>query len=430
MITKYFKDFWKKLKANTFYRNIAIVASGNIAARLLTILLTPIITRIYSPADYGIYNVFMSIIGITGALVTLRYSVTIPVARDEKLADNLLKLCFIITIVLSLLWLLLVLLFGEYLSKHFESDSLESFLWLIPIVFFGKGIYEALNNWAVRYRDFKLITHTKLTQSVSSSLVKIGLGLINVKPLGLLIGHIVSETAGIANIFSKLIKTRPDFFKEFSPRAIKTAAIRYKRFPLVQSWSQLFLSAGAQLPVLLLGYYHGAAIVGIFGLANTMIRMPMDLLGQSVSQVYFGEISIFGKENPTKIYTLTISLIRRLLIIGIIPIALIAIFGPWVFSLIFGPQWADAGLYARLLSIYVLFAFISAPVANIFNVYERMDIQLSLNIFRVIVVTLVFVFSGYFGFSPLSTIGNYSICLSFYYLFLVIRVIKLIKSNL
>src|SRR5690606_6150477 len=110
-------------------------------------------------------------------------------------------------------------------------------------------------------------------------------------------------------------------------------------------------------------------------------------------------------------------------------IALIAIFGPWVFSLIFGPQWADAGLYARLLSIYVLFAFISAPVANIFNVYERMDIQLSLNIFRVIVVTLVFVFSGYFGFSPLSTIGIYSICLSFYYLFLVIRVIKLIKSN-
>jgi len=430
MITNYLIEFREKLKANTFYRNIAIVASGNITARLITILLTPLITRIYSPADYGIYSIFMSIIGISGALVTLRYSVTIPLARDEKIADNLLKLCFIITITLSLLWLLFVFLFGKYLSIHFETEEIKTFSWLIPIVFFGKGIYEALNNWAVRYRDFKLITRTKLTQSVSSSFVKIVLGLLNVKPLGLLIGHIVSETAGVVSIFSKLIKIRPEFFKEMSLPAIRNAAIRYKRFPLVQSWSQLLLSAGAQLPVLLLGYYHRAEIVGIFGLANTMIRLPMDLVGQSVSQVYFGEISMFGKENPRKIYNLTVTLLKRLLKVGFIPIALIGILGPWIFSLVFGAEWSDTGMYARLLSIYVLFAFISAPVANIFNVYERMDIQLSLNIFRVIVVTVVFVFSGYYGFSPLSTIGIYSICLSFYYLLLIVKAIKLIKVNL
>jgi O-antigen/teichoic acid export membrane protein len=423
-------SFWEKLKANTFYKNIALVASGNITAKLITILLTPVITRIYSPADYGIYNVFMSIIGITGALATLRYSVTIPVARDEKLADNLLKLCFIITITLSLLWLLFILLFGNFISIHLESEGLKSFLWLIPIVFFGKGIYEALNNWAVRYRDFKLITRTKLTQSVSSSIVKIGLGLLNIKPLGLLIGHIVNETAGVANIFSKLIKTRPQFFNELSLPEIKSAAIRYKRFPLVQSWSQLLLSAGAQLPILLLGFYYGAGVVGVFGLANTMIRLPMDLVGQSVSQVYFGEISKFGKENPRKIYNLTLTLIKRLLQVGIIPIALIAILGPWIFSLVFGAEWYDAGFYARLLSIYALFAFLSAPVANIFNVYERMDIQLSLNIFRVVLVILVFVICGYLKLTPVYTIGVYSISLSFYFMFLVFRVLKLVKSNL
>src|SRR5690554_3967234 len=106
MLLKNISSFWEKLKGNTFYKNIAIVASGNITARLITILLTPVITRLYSPADYGIYNVFMSVIGITGALATLRYSVTIPVARDEKLADNLLKLCFIITLSISIFWLL------------------------------------------------------------------------------------------------------------------------------------------------------------------------------------------------------------------------------------------------------------------------------------------------------------------------------------
>lgn len=430
MLKKHLTNFGKKFKANTFYKNITIVASGNIIARLITILLTPIITRIYSPADYGIYNVFMSVIGITGALATLRYSVTIPVASDEKLADNLLRLCFLITSFLSLLWLAFVLFFGDNISIHFQTESLKSFLWLIPIVFFGKGIYEALNNWAVRYRDFKLITRTKLTQSVSSSIVKISLGLLNIKPLGLLIGYIVSETAGITKILSKLTRTRPHFFKEFSLPEIKSAAIRYKRFPLVQSWSQLLLATGSQLPVLLLGLYYNAEVVGIFGLANTMIRLPMDLIGQSVSQVYFGEISKFGKNNPQKIYNLTVTLIKRLLKVGIIPIALIAFLGSWIFSLVFGSEWYDAGMYARLLSFYVLFAFISAPVANIFNVYERMDIQFSLNIFRVVLVALVFIICSYFKLTPLYTIGIYSICLSFYYLFLVLRVLKLVKSNI
>ncbi len=427
MLKKHFSKFWNKLKANTFYRNITIVASGNITARLITILLTPVITRLYTPDEYGIYNIFMSVIGISGALATLRYSVTIPIVKEEKVADNLLKLCFVITVVLSIIWVLIITIFGDSIANHFNNGNVRPFLWLIPIAFLGKGIYEALNNWAIRYRDFKLITRTRLSQSISSSIIKIGLGLFKFNSLGLLIGYIVNETAGITNILSKLIKKRPLIFKEFSFSEIKSAAIRYKRFPLVQSWSQLLLSTGAQLPILLLGVYYGSSVVGIFGLANTMIRLPMDLIGQSVSQVYFGEISNLGKDNSRKIYNLTVSLIKRLFIVGIFPISLITLLGPWIFSLVFGSEWYDAGIYARLLSVYVLFAFISAPVANIFNLYERMGIQLNLNIFRLILVAGVFFVCGYLKLTPIYTIAIYSVSMTSYYLFLIIRIIRLIR---
>jgi len=129
-----FNKFSKRLEANVFYNNIAVVAGGNVTAKLIGIALTPIITRIYTPADYGVFNVFMSIVGITGSLATLRYAITIPIAGNEKIADNLLRLCFLVTFALSLLWVFFVAIFGETISLHYEIQQLNTYLWLIPIV--------------------------------------------------------------------------------------------------------------------------------------------------------------------------------------------------------------------------------------------------------------------------------------------------------
>lgn len=422
-------SFKEKLDKSLFFQNIVIVAGGNVTAKLIGILATPIVTRLYTPENYGLYTVFMSIIGITGSLATLRYSVTIPIAKDENIADNLLRLCFIVTSVLSLIWLLIVVLFGNWISNYYHSENLLHFLWLIPVIFFGQGIYDALNNWAIRNKGFKLITKTKISQSVSSSSIKIGLGLLKVAPLGLFLGHIAQEAAGIGSLSSKLKRIRPEFFKGFSFKDIKLAAIRYKKFPLVQSWSQLLLALGAQLPVLLLGTFYDTQVVGVFGLAISMISLPMDLIGQSVAQVYYGEISKFGKENSAKIYNLSISLIKKLFLIGIIPVGMLIALGPWIFKIVFGPEWRDAGIYSQLLSFMILTRFISTPIANVFNVYEAQKAQLILNVIRVVVVLLVFWGSAKLSFSPIYTIGLYSLSMTLYYGFLSTIVLKVIKKN-
>lgn len=420
--------YWERFKNNIFFQNILVVAGGNSVAKLIGILATPIITRLYTPEDYGIYTVFMSIIAITGSIVTLRYSVTIPLAKEEKTADNLIKLCLLVTFSLSLLWLLFVAIFKGQISDHFQIDNLQHYLWLIPIVFLGKGIYETLNSWAIRNKGFKLITRTKVSQSVSSSVVKIGFGLLKVAPLGLLIGVIAQEIAGIGSLFSKMRNVKPDFFKRSSLKDIKTVAIRYKDFPLIQSWSQFLLASGAQLPVILLGLYYDNQVVGVFGLAMSMISLPMDLIGQSVAQVYFAEIAKIGKENSVKIYNLSISLIKKLFIVGLFPVGLLIAFGPWIFKLVFGPEWFDAGFYARLLSLMILTRFISSPISNIFNVYEKQKTQLILNVIRVIVVLLVFCGSSLLSFSPMYTIGLYSMAMTLYYGFLSVVVLRVVKN--
>lgn len=420
----------EKLKSNIFFQNIAVVAGGNVTAKLIGIIAAPIITRLYTPEDYGIFSVFLSVVGVVGSLATLRYAVTIPIAKEEKLADNILKLCFLITLSLSIVWFIGIALFGKFFTVQFSAEQLQPYLWLMPVVFLGKGIYEALNNWAVRTRKFRLITRTKVSQGVSSAGVKIGLGALGVTPLGLFIGHIALEAAGITSLFSKLIQLKPDFLKTFSWTGIKYAAKRYKKFPLVQSWSQLLLALGAQLPVLLIGAFYGVEVVGVFGLAQNMINMPMDLIGQSVAQVYYAEISKYGKNNPEKIYKLSVSIIKKLFWVGLIPVGLLIAFGPWVFKLVFGPEWLDAGVYARFLSILILTRFISSPIANIFNVYEKQSLQLTLNIVRVVLVFVAFYTSNLFNLSALNSIGIYSILMTVYYAFLTIIVLRVVKKNI
>jgi len=409
-ITKY----REKLKHNIFFQNIAVVTGGNVIAKLIGIIAAPIITRLYTPEDYGIFSVFLSVVGVVGSLATLRYAITIPIAKEEKLADNILKLCFLISLSLSIVWYIGISMFGKFITVQFSAKQLQPYLWLMPVVFLSKGIYEALNNWAVRSRNFKIITRTKISQGVSSAGVKIGLGALRITPLGLFIGQIAQDGAGITSLLSKLVSVKPDFFKSFSWKEIKFAANRYKKFPLVQSWSQLLLALGAQLPVLLIGAFYGVEVVGVFGLAQSMINMPMNLIGQSVAQVYYAEISKYGKNNPGKIYNLSISIIKKLFWIGLIPVGIIALFGPWLFSLVFGSEWQDAGLYARYFSLVILTRFISSPVTNIFNVFELQGLQLTLNIARVIIITIIFSLSNFLNFSAKEAMILYGIIMPIY----------------
>ncbi|SFS55185.1 Membrane protein involved in the export of O-antigen and teichoic acid [Zhouia amylolytica] len=425
-----FEEYKRRLKDNIFIQNIALVAGGNAVAKLVAVISAPVITRLYSTEEYGIFSVLISIITVIGSLSTLRYSVTIPIAQGEKLAYNLLRLCFLITTGITFLLVVGVIIFGDYLTIHFSAEELRPFLWLIPFSIFFKGIYESLNNWAIRVQKFRLITRTKISQGISSAVVKISFGFIGITPLGLFLGFLAQEAMGILSIFLKLLKLNPRLLYSFSIKEIKLAALRFKKFPLIQSWSQLLLGLGAQLPVILIGFFYGVEVAGVFGLAQNMINMPMDLIGQSVAQVYYSEISRLGKSNSRKIYDLSISIVKKMFWIGLIPVIVIAVIGPWLFSFVFGNEWEDAGHYARFFSLIILTRFISSPITNVFNVMEKQSLQLILNIIRVFIVCLIFGISHWLQLSAKNAILVYSSIFPLYSILGLIIAIKLLKSNL
>ena len=167
-----------------FFKNVVLIASGTAAAQIVTMLSTPVVTRLYTPSDFGVLTVFTALIGVLGPLSTLRYAVTIPLAENEGLADNLIRLCFLITLLLSLIILIIVLLFGNFFAARFSFSYVASYLWILPAGLLGAGLYETLSSWAQRRKHFSVIARTKISRGISSSGIKIGLGWLNIKPLG------------------------------------------------------------------------------------------------------------------------------------------------------------------------------------------------------------------------------------------------------
>lgn len=419
----------ERFNKSSFYKSIAWVAGGTAAAQAVTIISAPVITRLYTPSDYGVLAVFVAILGIMRPLSTLTYSVTIPLAEDEDLAHNVLNLCFLITLTISFFLAAIILVLGDFIVAKFSVPQAAPYLWLLPVCLLGAGLYQALSSWAIRMKFFKTIARTKLSQSVSAAGIKIGLGWLGIQPLGLLLGLLASSMAGCGSITRKLIKEEPHVFRRISWRGMIYAAKRFSRFPLFRSWSRLLLALNGCLPVFFIAALFGVEVVGLFGLAHSMVNLPMNLIGSSVAQVYYAEIAGYGKSRPDKIRRLSISIMRRMLYVGIIPMGTIMIAGPWLFSFVFGAEWHDAGVYARLLSMIILVKFMSSPVASCLDVFEMQRTQLILNMVRMLLMVAVFMASKALGFSPLVTVAVYSFGLTFYSAVSIVFILFILKRE-
>lgn len=413
--------------SSSVFRNMAMLAGGSGVAKIVGVISIPIITRIYTPEHMGVLAVFVALTAMLVPFGTLRYSMALPLPKNDGLALNLAVLCLISLGVMSVVTALVLSFFAKPILTLLDMQLLLPYWWLLIFTVIGAGLYEILSQWAIREKAFRIIAKTRVWQSLSGSFVKIGLGLLALKPLGLLLGHMVTQAGGIlslANSFKKKFKARGRFV---SKRRILFLLKHYSAFPKYRLPSQFLLVFSVQAPLIFSAKLFGAETTGQLGLALTALALPIALFGQTTGQAYYGEIAKIGRKNPGQIRKITKCVLKRLFILSIVPASILVMGGPWLFSVLFGEAWYNAGIFARILAIYLMAQFVSAPLMNVLNVFERQGLFLRVNVGRVILVVLIFSFSFYFDFSATLTIFFYSIVLTAHYLGISFTIYRLIK---
>lgn len=373
-----------------FGRQVTLLAGGTTLGRSVVILAAPLLTRLYSPSDFGLLVVYTALLGILGSIVCLRYEVAIPLPVSDRSAANLLVLCLLVALVMTLAIGLPVLLAPAWLAGLLGVPALAPHLWLVPVGLLGTGVYQAFSYWSIRKQDVRRLASTRIVQGVGQVVVQIGWGLGIGGPFGLLLGGAFSQMAGSGSLAAAAWRGDRAVIPAIRRRGLGRALRRYRRFPLLATWSALLNAMTRQLPAILLAVLFGAGVAGLYALAQRIVRTPMQLIGGAVAQVYMGQAARQARQDPTVLRRLVGRVTVRMLLLGSLPIGAVALGGPWLFRLLFGPAWADTGRYVQLLAPAFLAQFAIAPMLQTFDVLERQDLHLAWNVLQLAALGGVF----------------------------------------
>lgn len=411
-------------------KNMAVLASGTAFAKLIAFILTPIITRIYTPEDFGLLAIFTSTLALMAPLITFRYSVTIPLPSNTGLAVNILVLTIAITIFISGLFTTVLYLGGDLIFGVFSMPQLANLWWLLGIGVFFIGLYESLSSMAVREKMFSTLSRTKIHRAVFGSLTQIGFGLLGVKPLGLLIGNVVSQSAGFLTIFRKVKQIIINEINTVSLSRLKFLAKWYIAFPKFQIGSRFLLALSSKLPIIFVAYIYDPDATGQLSLSLMVVAIPMSLVGEAIGKAYYSEIAEIGRKKTGQIKQITDQLTKKMFFVSLIPFLVLLVFSPVLFEIVFGENWIEAGWLTSALSFSLISQFISSPISNTLSVFRKEDYYLKIQIFRIILVSICFLLGYSLGFSLLVTILMYSLTLFCHRLVVLIAIRKIISNEI
>lgn len=359
-----------KRKISGFAGDVLKLVSGTAFAQLIGLLAAPVLTRLYVPEAYGIVALFAAITGIFGVIACMRYELAIMLPERDEEAANLLGVCLGFTLLISLLLAPLVWWGRAPLLRGLNAPALESYLWLAPFGVFISGVFQALNYWNSRTKHFGRLSIAGVTSSLTTTSLNLGLGFAGHATAGSMIVSGIAGQAVATSVLGSQIRgdDRNLFFKSIRWRAMWEEIKRYKKFPLYDSWASLMNVISGQLPPLLLASFFSSTVVGFYALGYRLLTMPATLIGGAISQVFFQHAAV-AKNNGTLIRVVR-NTFTRLVALGLFPILLVMITGKDIFSVVFGSQWAEAGVYAQILAPWVLLNFVSSPISTIFSILE------------------------------------------------------------
>ena len=369
-----------------FVRGALAIASATGAAQLIGILSSPIVTRLYSPSDYGAYAVAASFLIVLISVACLRYDLAIPLPKSDTTAANVLALCLVAAVAVTLVSLPILWLVGPRILDTVGASALSPYVFLMPIGVLSGGIVAAFTGWMIRTKSYSEIAANRLTQSGTVVVAQVGFGLLGLGAAGLLIGTVAGNIAGTSRLVRAAWRGSATSIRAVSRREVASTGNRYRRFPIYSAPSAFLNNVGLEAPLLLIVALYGTGVGGQFALAQRVVALPVFVLAAAVGQVYFAEAARLQQQDPTALRRLFWSTTRSLALTAIGPFLLAALLAPLLFTVLFGQAWSEAGLYVAILAPMYFLQFVATPTGGTLDVLERQDLHLVREIGRLCLI--------------------------------------------
>ncbi|MFC3532474.1 lipopolysaccharide biosynthesis protein [Vogesella facilis] len=350
----------QRLAAGGFARNVATLASGAALAQALPLLFAPLLTRLYTPADFGLLAVFVAWLSNLAVIATARFDMAVVLPKTDEEAARLMRLALLINTALLLLCLLLFWPWHQAIATLLQAPALAPWLPLLPLGVWLAGGVAAWTAWNNRRRRYAANAQGRVAQSLGVSILQVAAGWSGLAAGGLIVSQLLGQALALLALLRGDLAARFAFLRGHQRQALLAVARRYREFPLVNTPHAFVVAFQDSLMLAMLSALSGAGIVGQYALVLRVLKLPAALVGQAVAQVVFRDLA----EAAASGRALSGLLKRALLILAalsVLPFGVLAVWGGPLFALVFGPAWHGAGQIAALLAPYFAAAFIAGP---------------------------------------------------------------------
>ncbi|HEY9722872.1 MAG TPA: lipopolysaccharide biosynthesis protein [Oscillatoriaceae cyanobacterium] len=362
----------KFLPQGSLGRRLSLLVGSAALGQLLKLALAPLLTRLYDPRDFGVLAAYISILTLIGVVSTFCYEMAIPLAKKDTEAVNVTFVALGLLVVTSTLVSFAIAWVGPLIVAPLKTPGLVQYLWMLPIGVSAGGLFTLGNAWAIRRERYVPLARGRFLQNAGQAI-----GQLVLAPLGctgLLLGDLLGRILSGVLLFSEGLGHEGQLLTQTRLDRMRDAALRFRRFPFPTTGSLLLNAVGVQVPTLMLAAFYGPGALGLYALCQRVIGLPLSLVGDATAQVYLGEFARSVRTDLGAVRGLFLKTTVQLLCVSAVPFAVLGLTGPWLFGLVFGPAWREAGTFLQLMTPMLFAQFATNPLAGTLGLLERHDL--------------------------------------------------------
>lgn len=418
------KKIINSIYSSTLVKNTLKLSASNVALMFLPLIVTPILSRLYTPEEYGVWGVFSGVLFILNSFIFLSYENTIVKSNNDDEIPSLLILCLGVSIMISLLSSVLFWT-GKILSISFflkYPNVLYLFFSLTSSACFTLLI--CLSN---RYKKYGAMSIANTTNGFLQAVIRILWGIFPLIGLGLIIGNILAHILASLLLFILIVPILKKIpWNLVSINKIKKGAFTYKKFPLYDAPARLLEFTVGNIVIIILSFYYGEKEIGCFSMVMQFILLPITVIGSAMGNVFYRELSEQSK-NQDNIKIITKKANKISFYLSILPLLFLVLGGDKILVLFLGDKWTSAGVMSLCLAIYSVPVIISEPLLPIFRALDRQEVRFSFNIINLAISIGALIISSRLFDNIYLSLCIYSICYAIVRFFIYGKILNIVQ---
>ncbi|MBO8576554.1 type 8 capsular polysaccharide synthesis protein Cap8K [Staphylococcus aureus] len=396
---------------------LMILSSG--IAQVILIITTPIITRLYSPTEFGEFTIFSNIAMILIPIINARYDLLIVNTKNDRSANILSQISFLISL-LILLILILIFAISAWLYPNFILD----FIFII-IMLFLVSLTNIFTNYLNKERKYKVLSLINVFRAGSMALLQIIFGLLALGSLGLIIGFSLSYIAGITLGY----KTFKKHFNIVRDKEETKALFLENKNQLVYSTPSILLnSLSFSVVVFFIGILYTNTEVGIYGMAIRVLGIPVTIISLGLSKIFMQQANDYYIEYGN-FRNLLLKFSSILVIVSIILYVPLYLFSEELVNILLGHSWVDAITVIKIVIPLFVIRLIVSTVSLSVIVLQKQQLELILQALFLIGTTATFVISKMLNLTFLNFVSINTVVLIVSYMIFFIALYYFAKNK-